>query len=429
MDRVNFIYDDCAVRFCGKYNFMKMTLFVFCILTLKGAFGAYYDTLPKGVRLFAYRYVKTGEVNSSYGSNRQESTYFLKQNFDAKTLHNLNSATEVYFDELKRISEKAYDDFTFGEYEGSGEASVQVSGYGLGYGVTNKITLYGSLPYYKADVKFNLVRNKGNNHAAVAKEINNSESSEVSNLLSQLTRELPDAKESLLQSIATNYYGYRPIGDWSGEGFGDAEVGLIYRLTDWRTSGLALTGGVVLPTGRTDDPDILQDIAFGDGQTDVFMEFGGGVKLFKEKVDLSLSARYTYQMSSEKELRIPQDDEFPLSQNKGKFEEKLGNKWDLNGQLSLQLFRWLSPYGSYSYSVKEKSQYDSAFKAANTYLAKNSNTEAHTVKFGLNFSTVKLYQLGKFMAPFVVDLSMQSVVKGQNTPKYDRVDLELRLFF
>lgn len=408
---------------------MKVVFILILSTLLNGAYGAYYDTLPKGVRLFAYRYVKTGEVNSSYGSNRQESSYFLKQNFDAKTLHNLNSATEYYFDELKRISEKAYNDFSFGEYEGSGQSIVQVSGYGLGYGLTDRLTLYASVPYYKADVKFNLVRNKGNNHAAVAKEINNNEISEVSNLLSQLTKELPDAKVGLLQSIATNYYGYKPIGDWTGEGFGDAEVGLIYRLTNWQRGGLALTGGVVLPTGRVDDPDILQDIAFGDGQTDIFLEFGSGVKLFKEKIDFSLSARYTYQMSSQKELRIPEDDEFPLSQAKGIFEEKLGNKWDLNSQMSFQLFRWLAPYGGYTYSIKEKSQYASKFSQANEYLSKNSNTEIHTLKFGLNFSTVSLYQLGKFMAPFVIDLSMQSVVKGQNTPKYDRVDLELRLFF
>lgn len=408
---------------------MKMRFLILSLFIMNVSYGAYYDTLPKGVRLAAFRYVKTGEVNSSYGSNRQESSYFLKQNFDAKTLHSLNSATEVYFDELKRISEKAYNDFTFGEYEGSGAANVQVNGYGLGYGLTNRVTLYASVPYYKADVKFNLIRNKGNNHSSVAKEIYESEASEVSNLLSQLTKELPDAKESLLQSIAVNYYGYKPIGDWKGEGFGDAEVGMIYRLTNWQTAGLAATLGAILPTGRIDDPDILQDIAFGDGQTDLFFEFGGGVKIFNEKADLSLSGRYTHQFESTKELRIPEDDEYPLSDKKGVFKEKLGNKIDVTGHFGIELFSWLSPYSSYTYSLKEKSKYTSQYELANEYLAKNSDTETHTLKFGLNISTVKLYQNGKFMAPVILDLSMQSVVEGQNTPKYDRVDLELRLFF
>jgi hypothetical protein len=47
----------------------------------------------------------------------------------------------------------------------------------------------------------------------------------------------------------------------------------------------------------------------------------------------------------------------------------------------------------------------------------------------VNFSTVSLFKKKKFIAPIDVNIAIQSIVGGTNTPKYERVDLELRLFF
>ena len=56
----------------------------------------------------------------------------------------------AYFDELKRIDPAAHDAFSFGEYEGSGEANIDVKGLGFAYGLTDYMTLFTIVPLWSA---------------------------------------------------------------------------------------------------------------------------------------------------------------------------------------------------------------------------------------------------------------------------------------
>lgn len=60
-----------------------------------------------------------------------------------------------------------------------------------------------------------------------------------------------------------------PISDWKGSGIGDVVTGVRWRIHKDRRNAYALSGGVKLPTGRQDDPRLLTDFGFGDGQVDV----------------------------------------------------------------------------------------------------------------------------------------------------------------
>src|SRR5690606_20080442 len=108
--------------------------------------------------------------------------------------------------------------------------------------------------------------------------------------------------------------------------------------------------------GRVDDPDILQDIGFGDGQTDLFAEFGGGYRLY-DNIFLNSYLRYTYQFASEKELRVPYSEDASVSDEKGTFTEKLGNKWDYTLSSDYTINDWFSITGSYLFNYQEEAYY------------------------------------------------------------------------
>ncbi|CBW27195.1 conserved hypothetical protein [Halobacteriovorax marinus SJ] len=413
------------------HNKLKQTLFTVAILfSSEMTLAASYDTLPKGVRLGGYRHVLTDGINSDYGSSSTESQYALKESLDAKNLESINDATKQYFEQLKSINPGAYDSFTFGEYAADAEGRVSVNGFGLGWGITNNLTAYFSVPIYKANVKLNIHRTKGNNHSETLNHINqNSNLTAEQKVIRDITAQLPDAKEELLQSIIVNYYQYKPIGNWEAQGLGDIEVGAIYKLVDAGDYGLAVAGGVVLPTGREDDPDTLQDISFGDGQSDIFAEVFTGRSFFKRKLDLDLNFRLTYQMSAEKRLRVPESYDFPLSREVDYFKEKLGNKVNLSFGPTYHFTHWASLSSTYGYELQGKSKYESSHSQANDILAHNSDSESHNIRLAASFSTVSLYQMKKFVMPLSVSLRAQKKIAGRNTPKHSQYELDFKFFF
>ncbi|MBT7609136.1 MAG: hypothetical protein HN576_05235 [Bacteriovoracaceae bacterium] len=407
---------------------------IITILTLmlfsKIASAEYYSTLPKGVRNFVFKYIGMDSVNSSYGPSGNEFQYLIHQNLNAKILEDISSFSKVYFDELKRIAPEAYDSFSFGEYSGNGQVDINVKGYGFAYGLTKNITAYVSVPHFTASVNMNIIRTKGNNHQEVSSILNqHGVNDDTASLWSQLTNELPDASGGLFQSVIVNLLGYQPIGAWNATGFGDTDLAAIFRLTDIRDMGMAITSGITIPTGRIDDPDILQDFGFGDGQFDVFSEIGAGLSLFNRVIDLDSSLRYTVQLPSNKLLRVPDSEDFTISADKQSFYEKLGNKLDFSIRTTLHPTDWISAYGEFLYNHIDQASYDSSNKEANRILAIGTEIETVFLKVGAELSTVNLYNSGTMTVPLAFELSAQTMMRGQNTPKYTRYDIGVKLYF
>lgn len=403
----------------------RPTLIALSMLSLS-SHAAIYDTLPKGVRTLVLKQVTTNNVTSNFTQGSSEEKFGAVVPLDSRTLEDAETFTKTYFDALKAASPEAYDEFTFGEFKIDGSAKANVTGGGFGIGVTNRLTLYTSLAWYRASVKMQVTQTGVNNHAAVAEAVNKSNADQW---VKEVTNQLFDVNGELLQSVIVNYYNYKPIGDWDGAGLGDMDIGAIYRLTDMRDRGLALGLGVTLPTGRTDDPDNLQDFAFGDGQTDLFVETMAGITPNMGNFSFDTKLRYTYQFASNKTLRIPETREVPIGRENGTFREKLGNMIDVGGFVTWHKIDWFSISTGYQLSLTERATYESEHVNANDILADGSEKVAHVAKLGLDFSTTKLYQKGAFALPFDIGVSYQHRFMGENTPKYDRIDLDLRLYF
>jgi len=408
-------------------------MFILALLSSK-AFGAYYyATLPAGVRAFAYHYTSTTDINSSYNDQKQNDPHFIQQSFDAKTLEGVNLATNALFNELKKTSPEAYKNFSFGAYEAKANANISVQTTALGYGFTNHFTSYVTFPYYRAKVNLDVNRTANNQHETVSGNLHTTNDygngDQLGQLWEEVIKKLPDASPGVVQSVIVNHYQYEPLGSWSGQGPGDLEWMNMYRLTDWKDSGLLVSGGLVLPTGREDNPDMIQDVAFGDGQLDVFAEFGGGKSFFKRLYHIDSYARYTYQAPSSKIKRAYTSADFPLTREKETFDEKLGNKFLFGFINSYTPYSWLGVSLEYQFNYKEADQYSSKNILANSALAANTQTNSQVLKLMFELSSVDLYFKNKFFMPMKVYLSAQDTIHGKNTPDVTRYDFELRFFF
>ncbi|MFZ4713544.1 MAG: hypothetical protein ACOYL6_07530 [Bacteriovoracaceae bacterium] len=411
----------------------RLPFFQLLTLSLWGlslqASAAYYDTLPAGVRLLAMRQVTTSNISSSYAKSNNESPYAIEQNITFSSLKNLNSFTQTTYEQLHAISPAAAEQLELGEYKADAKAKVNVNGFGLAYGITNYITAYGSIPYYDASTDISFTRTRGNNYNQVKKLVSSGQQTDFQNIYNNMLGQLPDANGPLLQSLLVNRYGYQPLGLWQGKGYGDAEFGMMMRLTDFKDRGLALSFGGVAPTGKLENPDILQDISFGDGQWDVFAEFGGGFEMNRRWLVLNSWARYTYQMPYSRVLRAPDDKEFTLTDKKQDFKIKLGDKFDYVLSPTWIMTDWLTFKTEYIFNYQMKSVYSSSNVLANEILATNTESMAQHARIATNVSSTKLYLMKKFMLPASIEFSAQTMFMGQNTPKYSRYDIELRFYF
>ena len=389
------------------------------------AHGQVWKTLPKGVRILGYRNVTTSKVTSNYNQFRSESSLSQSFELDANTVNKLLGNVIVPGQD---ISADAYAAFNAGEYKVDPEAQFNVNGFGFGYGLSKNVMFYGEIAYYRAEVKATIKRTKKNTYNETREILLGGGGGATDTTIGENFKNLPDVNEGVIQGYLTKVYNYEPIGDWQGAGYGDMETGLMTNVIDQGSWGLMLYPGVILPTGRQDDPDILQDVGFGDGQYDFFLESAAGY-IFNDHLSIGSTLRYTYQAETAKELRIPESQEISLSNEKGAFNVKYGDKilWMFNTTIAAN--DWISFTPVYRLLYQMSSEYDSEYTNANKYLAYNSEKVEHQVQLTTTLSSIQPFLKKKFLLPAQINMNIVQTVGGMNVPKVGRFELELRMLF
>jgi len=409
---------------------MNKKLLVLFTMLSQTAFAASYDTLPKGVNTIVFKQVTTTNIESKYDANKSNEQLMLSETFSTSNLSEISEVIQSYFNELKKLSPDAYNAFSLGEFEGKAQASATAQGVGVGYGITDRFTVYGSIPFYHIKTNVNFYQKSPGNLNAIKNTVNNSAPTDaIGTFVKQLTLQLPDTNEELLQSVLVNYYHYKPLGTWEKDALGDAEIGAIYRLTNLPDMGSAISFGAVLPTGSVDDPDSLQDVSTGDGQTDVFVESMNGIGFFNNQLQFDLKAKYTYQFAHDKKMRLYTDPDVPLGTDSALLREKLGDKIDTVTSITINPNNWLSISAAYLYNKTFKADYNIADASTKNALEHGTDSVSEWAKISLGFSTVELYKKKQFEVPFEVVLSGQKLINAQNAADYSRIDLDLKLYY
>lgn len=208
-------------------------------------------------------------------------------------------------------------------------------------------------------------------------------------------------------------FGYDIIENWSGSDIGDIEIGAKYQVYNEKPWRMAVGGGLKLPTGEKDDPDNLMDIAPGDGQTDILLSFHTdylGVK----KLFLNATLNLEIQLPNKTTLRVPDDPDVPLTSNKEKCDQDLGDIVELELYGSYSFSREWSLGLKYEYAKKFKDRIKGDLGYAYSSLEDSSDSTSHKGIVSVNYSTVQAYLDGDASIPFDVGLAYRDRFAGTN---------------
>ncbi|MCX6130994.1 MAG: hypothetical protein NTX25_18290, partial [Proteobacteria bacterium] len=223
-------------------------------------------------------------------------------------------------------------------------------------------------------------------------------------------------------------YNFAQLTKWNQTGWGDTTLALKYRALDQDLLKLAVTGGVVAPTGRTESPSILTDLPFGDGQWDVFSQISSDQQV-NSSVFFNQFAKYTYQAPGKRTMAWKTYEE-SIEVPKNNTEFKLGDKIDagvsvqfeeestgLTGGLGALYFR---KFGD-RYQV---SDLDSKLE-----LQRNTDQDAEYIQAKLGYSTLPAFKRKDFPLPINISLEYRKQAQSRNLPVTDFVQMDLNLFF
>ena len=404
-----------------------LLLFVFFIGVISSANAQNYLTLPKNVRMFFARNVQSN-VQSSYNQSASETPYKYAINADIENLRDLNDETMNEVIALFDAYPEAQSLLSLGRYQLDAKARVEVNAYAFGYGINDRLTAYVGLPIYDARVRVDYKTIKKSTGQELADYLTGIYGDDRAQAYGQIVEQVYDIDAGIIQSAFVNSLGYQELGNWQGSGLGDLEFGLFYNFLKEPTYGAYTKLGGNAPTGYVDDPDIIQDIGFGDGQWDAYLEVGGGVRAHR-KIFLEAETRFTYQFASDKRLRVPLDPEIPLSDETDTFTEKLGNRMDSAVRAVFTVNDWIRIEPGMLFQYTEKARYFSNNTEANDILATNTDASARSFRIDARFTTADLFRMGKFPLPAQITLSAQNMVEGRNIAKTDLVEFEFRMFF
>lgn len=405
----------------------KFLILIVLIICSFSANAQYYDTLPKGVRMMFSRYIKS-DVSSSYNQTQSETPYAYEIQTDIKTLETIED--ERVKDVLNLFAEypEAYNQINLGTHSMEGDASVEVNVFAFGYGITDRVMAYVGIPIYDARVNLRYQKTANGSEKQVAETLQSIYGDNWAQTLGNIVDKVYGIDGGTIQSGITNALGYEELGDWQAQGLGDVEFGLMYNFFRRDDYGFMVTFGGVAPTGYVDDPDVLQDIGFGDGQWDGFIEFGGGYVL-DENLVFNAWTRYTHQFESERRMRVPYNEDLSISDTTADFYQKLGNRTDIGLSIDMFMSDWFKFTPQLMIQSTEKAKYYSPDERANEILAQNTDSYSQSLRLQGQLTSVRLYGQNKFVAPALINIAYQTMLEGRNTPKVDLIEVEFRMYF
>lgn len=318
-----------------------------------------------------------------------------------------------------------------GTFQADLRGRVRVLAPIFSYGLTDKTTLAIAALWYRAETvaEMGFVQSsRGDDFiASLASEQNN----QIEAAREAATK-LNNAVTRLNAKLVAN--GYREIEDWQQSGIGDLTVAAKARAFDTGKVSGALTTGFVAPTGRVDDPNVLTDIPFGDGQWDVFGQLALDQPFLKHFF-FNQFVKYTWQLPSEKTVRdVTADESIEVNNIRTRF--KLGDKTEAGASVN-----YLSPGGvvlgagygmfrKFSDRYYDISQPDMpAGERTRAQLAKDTNQYAEHSGLAVGYSTIPAFQRGRFPAPLELKFGLQRQIKSRNMPVTDQAQIDASLFF
>ena len=304
----------CAFRI-GMKMFVHM-LSILCLMLLLPEKVAAQSLLPEGIGLYRFGYRSIAEQTVRYDSHGDQVP--LGQRFD-KRLNGANILRGKGGPDLQRLAEELAeydsknsgshlaDSLDLGSVRGDVKADVKAQFIGLGFGMTPKLTLFLGIPWIDATVRTQIVHDGLNNAAAIKSQLGDLAFSELADGLDRASRISSSQIQDNIEAA-----GYAPLDEWSRSGVGDLKLGAKTSFNpvvnrNVRTI-LDVTGTLAVPTGYTEDPDILTDVSFGRGYYSLGLTSVQQL-VFLRTWQVGFDVSYAKSLAADLQKRLPEDDE------------------------------------------------------------------------------------------------------------------------
>lgn len=230
------------------------------------------------------------------------------------------------------------------------------------------------------------------------------------------------------QSLRSDLGYSAGLDSWSGLGLGDIEFGAKYKYVDLHPIRMTVKGGVRAPTGRTDDPDVLFDLGFGDGQWDLgfyhYVDYSPLSKLY-----LTLETGYTVQLPDTRSFRVPVVDGIEISPVKTRLDRDLGDIMEVGLEANYGITRLLTFSPKYRYRHKFKDDYGGPQGLSMNLIEADTQETLHEGTFTLGYSSLPLVRAGQAKVPVDVSVFYKQRFAAENMSDARTGGVQFKTYF
>ena len=403
------------------------SLFFFLVLSNQGFSLERTAVLPKGIRSVIVKQMNT-TIREKYNGNGKKDplSKALNKSLSIKDVVKKESGKNLALLKSFLALNNFNNSDVLGEFKADMAAKVRVTVPVLSYGLTDNVTLALAFPIFEAfssvSVDFETSAHADRLVAALAGDHN---TNKVGKGI-ETANKLNNATASLNAKLEEN--GYKPLGNWTGRGFGDIVAVLKHRFYNHRYLKAATTLGMTIPTGRVSDPDILNDIAFGSGAVSLFGSIISD-QFVTPWLYFNQYVKGTVNFPSITSVRLKTEDE-GLAVPKRDVDFLSGNKFEAG--LSVQVntsYGLLAGFGNV-YERKLEDHYSiPGNPVSKAFLEKGTDSYTNHIVAKLGYSSINAFKQKKVPLPMTATFEYKKQLFSKNAPVKDFFNFEISLFF
>jgi len=408
---------------------LVFTIVLWSMISRAGVLLESTATLPKGIyspNLIFGSYSGLSEKYNSGGQIQGVADQY-RINLSGKFLATLDPKFKELVRALNNLSPEEHlgDRATGGTLTFKASPKIEYFVPTLSYGITSNLSIGFGIPI--VHFQNSMQAYAQGNFEAVSRYAHG-----LSPDIDKATQKLAEKAANLQGSVSgiLNTKGYKSLQneDWTAPG--DLQISAVYRYYTSYRWRLAIRPYIQIPTGRTDDPDDLADIATG-GQPAIGIYSIHELQILPRWALVS-AVGYQYNIEDSATMRVPasSDDHLPDLDRKETVSRQTGNTVFLEGGFSYKPYRPLEFRIVYDYTTKDPDWYQGNHPDWNYgLLSTDTGSQTNQIKGLVEFSTVNYYMQKSFSIPFLLGYIYGNTFYAVNAPNEITNQLYMRMFF
>ena len=419
----------CHLKKLAQVAYLVVVIGAISVVWLPGRAGAQ-SLLPEGIIAWQAGYRSYKSQSNAFDSNFQlrpiGADYTISFNNDMLLSGKAGKDLQRLATVLESVGDPSETRLDLGVLKQHVSADLSASIFGLAYGASPDLTIFFGVPWTTADVKNTVEFSGTNNSLAILDKLGNMAFDELRQGLEKAS--LLDAA-TIRSSIESENYG--PIDRWQYSGIGDfvigAKTGFNIEVFDGMPFAIEYSPSMNLPTGHSDDPDLINDVALGKGYIAIAQSANERIHVTPFLL-LGLDQMYSYNFDARVQRRVPEDSESVVAANrKTNVLQNPGDDYELGIFLELGsgMLRGNMRVASHRHF---SDKYSGSVVGNYEKLSSNSDTELITHEVGVTINTVDAYQRKEFMIPLMARLTASFPLTGYNSPNFEYYEFSLTSF-